>query len=560
MELGTSYAPHKNKMAEMDTTTDVKHQPNMGAGAGQGDGPETIHQQTTTSEFTKTYSKTFWHYISNNPDRRGAHLYVNNNGDSSLNIDFGAQYIPYDNCRTTMRPQDWLEAWRNASAFRITKHSVTIADIQPIQESISGTSTSIQSQFINNPSTWIYTDPQRLFGLRSIRPTAVNESLYDVNDNMQIQTPTSQHQGMLKRCQIDLGVEFTNSMGENFNVHPDQLVTDVNGMLEIHKIKPGQSYYHETVYDSALSRWYPIGQFNTTEIKDVAFANRFRVKTCPENTGYIEANYATLVNKNFLDETKPIMLKIEDYHSEQGAITIIAKIKVTYVTEIQFKTRYDCGFNALQLDGQSTQLNNHSSPWETTAIPKQYFNFNRPRLLTMYGVGLAYNHDEDAVTASAPHQPETGMQPPRDSKAKSVMHDLSSNLLSSFAIDNKPGPGNTPTHINTSTTPFATSTPTKTPIKVKRKSQIAVPKPSKQKKLRIENKILKDSAGVPIFPQYYRVDDKGRIAPDTDLDADTNDIQVINRQDNAQDQLRQNDPTKDPAFVWTEGETDTDDK
>ena len=241
------------------------------------------------------------------------------------------------------------------------------------------------------------------------------------------------------------------------------------------------------------------------------------------------------------------MLKIEDYHSEQGAIKIVAKIKVTYTTRIEFKTRYDPGFNALQLDGQSTQLNNHTSPWETTAIPRQYFNFNRPRLLTMYGVGLAYNHDEQTLTASAPSQPETGMQPPRNTSARSVMHELSTNLVSSFDINNSAGPSNTPTHINTAQAPLETSTPKSTPIKVKRKSTTAVPKPNKNKKLKITNKILKDTAGVPIFPQYYRITDEGKIAPDTDLDA-TNEVQVINRQDNAQDQLRQNDPTRDPLL------------
>ena len=270
--------------SDMDTTSSAGTQAGMGPGAGEGDGPEMIHEQSTVTEFEKTYSKTFWHYISNNPDRRGAHMYLNNNGDSSLNIDFGAQYIPYDNCRTTMRPQDWLDAWRQASAFRIMKHAVTISDIQPIQESINGTSTSIQSQFINNPSTWIYTDPQRLFGLRSILPTAVNESLYDVNENMQIQTPTSQQQGMLKRCQIDLGVEFTNSIGENFNVHPDQLVTEVNGMLEVAKIKPGQSYHHETVYDSALCLWYPLGQFKHNRNKRRGLCQPLQSKNMPRKT------------------------------------------------------------------------------------------------------------------------------------------------------------------------------------------------------------------------------------------------------------------------------------
>ena len=169
----------------------------------------------------------------------------------------------------------------------------------------------------------------------------------------------------------------------------------------------------------------------------------------------------------------------------------------------------------------------------------------------MYGVGLAYNHDEQTLTSKRTNEPRnrnatTKRQHSNINHARS----LSSNLISEFDRSTDPGPSNTPTHINTAGTPLASSTPVRTPIKVKRKSNIAVPKPSKSKKIKIgTNKILKDSAGVPIFPQYYRVDDKGRIAPDTDLDA-TNDITVINRQDNAQDQSRLNDPTRDDSGLW----------
>ena len=121
-----------------------------------------------------------------------------------------------------MRPSDWLETWRNTSAFRILKYTVKISDIQPIQESVNGITPTVQSQFINNPSLWIYTDANQLFGLRSIRPTEVNGNLYNVNENMQVPLPTSQQMGMLKRCQVDLGNNFTqhNRHSQSSNQHP----------------------------------------------------------------------------------------------------------------------------------------------------------------------------------------------------------------------------------------------------------------------------------------------------------------------------------------------------
>ena len=123
--------------------------------------------------------------------------------------------------------------------------------------------------------------------------------------------PTSQQMGMLKRCQVDLGNDFTHSIIDTVNQVISTFITEVNGMLEISKIKSGQSFSYKSKYDSAKCRWYPLGRFNTTELKNVAFANKFMPRQCPTTTGNIEANYATLVNHNFLDETKPLMIKTE---------------------------------------------------------------------------------------------------------------------------------------------------------------------------------------------------------------------------------------------------------
>ena len=87
---------------EDSSQSTTSQQNTIGPGAAQGAEPEMVQKQSSTTTFTKKkkYTKTFWHYVSNNPDRRGVHIYVNTQGFPSINVDFGGQYVPYDNCRT----------------------------------------------------------------------------------------------------------------------------------------------------------------------------------------------------------------------------------------------------------------------------------------------------------------------------------------------------------------------------------------------------------------------------------------------------------------------------
>ena len=240
------------------------------------------------------------------------------------------------------------------------------------------------------------------------------------------------------------------------------------------------------------------------------------------------------------------MIKTEDYHSEQGAIKIIAKIKVTYICELEYQTRIDCGFNALQIQGQSQQLSQTETNWHTSAEPEEYFN--RPRLLTMSGVGLSYNHNEDALQVE---DSPTRLEPPRADQtnlAASISRDLQRDFL----------PNVTPIAPNNSQTTASynnptTSTPTSVPFRFKRKSMPPKEPPLKLKKLIVtygNRKIITDSTGTPVFPNYYRVDSiKGTIASDTSLSDDTQ-TQVLSREQNARDQLRDNNPLDDTAGVW----------
>jgi hypothetical protein len=151
----------------------------------------------------------------------------------------------------------------------------------------------------------------------------VGQSLYSPNRYLRVPDPTSLQEGSLSRCIIDLGKEFVQSSNNEPEDFPTHIVNDMHGMLDIEEITPGMTYSYGTIYESSDCRWYLIGNFNTTELRDdVPFANNFKSKQCPTTTGDIEANYATLVNlrHNFLDETKPLLIKVAPYYCESGPL------------------------------------------------------------------------------------------------------------------------------------------------------------------------------------------------------------------------------------------------
>ena len=75
---------------------------------------------------------------------------------------------------------------------------------------------------------------------------------------MKTHIPSSQQEGMLKRCYLDMGVEFSDSCYEYLkNGEIPYTLTEVAGMLEISKIKPGQSFSYVTDYTLCHNRCEP---------------------------------------------------------------------------------------------------------------------------------------------------------------------------------------------------------------------------------------------------------------------------------------------------------------
>ena len=160
---------------------------------------------------------------------------------------------------------------------------------------------------------------------------------------------------------------------------------------------------------------------------------------------------------------------------------IIAKIKVTYSCEIEYQTKIDCGFNALQIQGQAEQLSQTETNWHASAVPEEYFNFNRPRLLTMYGVGLSYNHNEK--TLQVENNPQR-LEPPRLPQVN-IAESLSSQLAQYFDPDTTPATNNA--QIETTIHDPTTSTPKKIPFRYKRKPQPPKPTPTGAKRLKTKS-------------------------------------------------------------------------
>ena len=256
--------------------------------------------------------------------------------------------------------------------------------------------------------------------------------------------------------------------------------TVVNGMLEISRIKPGQSFQYDTTYDSMNCRWYPIGRFEThTKPNDVPLANEFLLKQSPMDVGFIEANYATLVNHNFLDESKPLMVKIEVYHSEQGAIRIIAKIKVTYTTVIEYQTKVNLGFNVPHIGPDEAKQLMSEGREEQTAIPHTHYNFNNPRLLMGQG-GLQYSAKNRTTIIGD----TSGLnpQPPLDSHERTISEHITETLANRNIVPDTEDPNSV---VQNWSIPRHTSTPVAKRQVNKYKRKAADPAESKAKRYKV---------------------------------------------------------------------------
>ena len=214
------------------------------------------------------------------------------------------------------------------------------------------------------------------------------------------------------------------------------------------------------------------------------------------DVGFIEANYATLVNHNFLDEAKPLMVKIEDYHSEQGAIRIIAKIKVTYITVIEYQSKADLGFNVPHI-GPEEGIQLLSDYREVqTAVPETHFNFNNPRLLTMWQGGLQYSTKNKTTTIG--DTSGINPSPPVSTREKTVSEQITEYLTARDII-----PDETDETAMTTTwrTSLHTSTPKSTPQINRYKRKLTNPQESKAKRYKIVDGAIEHQSqiGKPIL-------------------------------------------------------------
>ena len=334
-------------------------------------------------------------------DRENAMLTYGENQEPSIQIDFGGQYVPYTCDRVAMIPENWYDAWNRASMYQNVKHSVTIQDYTPMQESLNVMDASApKTTFIQNAPLWIYTDPNRYFREWNIIPKQVGDNLYDVNNKFMRNMPTTQEEGKLKRCVIDLGRQFTNSCTDALD--EDLLKNDafntVQGMLKIERISPGQTYHYETKYNSSKCRWYPIGVMNENPNDDIQVCNQYPAVQCPTKTGYIECNAQTYVNHNFLDEPLPLIIKIQDFHGPTGNIYIDGQIRCIYTSVIRFRSNPSLGFYQLALKDRAMQLTN-VDPWKRVEAPKSRHVWCNPRLATIKGIGIAYNMTDSKLDA-----------------------------------------------------------------------------------------------------------------------------------------------------------------
>lgn len=303
--------------------------------------PEVIVTQTASNEYEITYKRPIWHYVDNGMERNNVTLSYLENQEPTITIDFGGQFVPYTTFRASMLPEDWYETWNRAAMYQPVSQHVRICDYTPMQGTVNLIDASApQSSFIQNAPLWIYTDPNRYFREWNINPLYVGDNLYNVNNWLIRNIPTTQEEGKLRRCTISLGKEYTEDCADTLDAEllANDSFSTVQGMLTVERIAPGQEYNYETVFESAKCRWYPIGVFNEEQTENSELCNAHPAVQCPTKTGHIECNAQTFVNHNFLDEPLPLIIKIQDFHGPSGDIHITGLIRCEYKSVLKFRT------------------------------------------------------------------------------------------------------------------------------------------------------------------------------------------------------------------------------
>lgn len=359
---------------------------------GQAEAPATpcpINSDPRKGTTTKSFHRTFVHYITSNRDARGLYTVA---ADPSLGTkktaiwDEGWQRIPYESLMCSVNPRDWLSFGANHSAFKIDSVGFSLSGYTPLVEQISAVngSSTITSQFITAPMLQTMKDDS-LWTQDLVKPVNAGEAWTSCNDSMTTAYPQTQADGTLIRAEWDMGPDFVSALGGEIITAWGSLNT-----LNDHStgtVSPGGGFSHTA---PCQGHWYPLGN-PAGMTKDNAVGNyppHFYVTdlATEKSIGNIEANMVTMVNANNLASPTPYYVRIFPYNGASGPIQVVGQVMVTYHSTLTFQNYPSSGWLPLHQKALTA-----TGPYKI-ARPS-YFSGSRVQNLYENGVGYSYKKE-----------------------------------------------------------------------------------------------------------------------------------------------------------------------
>ncbi|KAH3738822.1 hypothetical protein DPMN_045465 [Dreissena polymorpha] len=269
-----------------------------------------------------------------------------------------------------------------ARSYRLKGHTVTIKKVNSTYDQISDVNRATVSVSMLQMPLYIYRDKHRQITMDMVEPLVENEDLYDVNGRFQRPSIMNREQGQLRRCIVNLGPEYIQSM---LNDHITDWETtlfpgDFNGMWEIDTIQPGQAYSYTWNYGD--EGWLPLGTF-TDKNNDPHEQFRNLVHELPiGDAGHTQMNWHTGINHMHKLQAPPICLKGEKILGPVGPLKICYNFEITYEASIEFN--YDKHFHtrALNLGSWADVLAQpKQDQWDQVRKPSDQWHNSDPKYL-----------------------------------------------------------------------------------------------------------------------------------------------------------------------------------
>ncbi|KAH3738865.1 hypothetical protein DPMN_045508 [Dreissena polymorpha] len=296
--------------------------------------------------------------------------------------DSGLYFVPYNTIFNSWWPKHWLKASMFARSYRIKGHTVTIKKVNSTYDQISDVNRGTVSVSMLQMPLYVYRDKHKQVTMDMVESLVENEDLYDVNGRFTRCTIMNREQGQLRRCIVNLGPEYVQSMGNDYITDWENTLFpgDFNGMWEIDTLQPGQSYTYTWNYDN--EGWLPLGTFTDKNYDPHEQFRNLSHDLPIGDAGHTQMNWHTGINHMHKRQAPPICLKGEKILGPTGPLKICYNFEITYEASIEFN--YDKQFHtrAFNMGSWAEVLHQpKQDQWDQVRKPVDQWHNNDPKYL-----------------------------------------------------------------------------------------------------------------------------------------------------------------------------------